>query len=167
MKILLTLFGAAALALSMAACVPSAHQETAVDSSAATQQTTAAVTTAPAEEFQPLVLVDNEDITFTVTAIEDDPLWGYTLKVYLENKTDKQLMFSAGNVSVNGFMCDPYWAQTVDAGKRSNTGISWFGSDFEENGIDAVTDITFTLRVYDSSDWLAEDIFTDTFTVNP
>ena len=76
-------------------------------------------------------------------------------------------MFTVESVSVNGFMCDPFWAESVAAGKKSNTSISWFASDFEDNGIQEVEEITFTLRVYDSNDFLAEDVFRDTITIQP
>ena len=106
-------------------------------------------------------------LTFTITGIEEDALMGYTLKVFLENKTEKELMFTLEDTSVNGFMCDPFWAETVAAGKKSNTTISWFETDFQDNGIETVEDITFTLRVYDNDDWMADDILKEVFTVNP
>ena len=71
------------------------------------------------------------------------------------------------DVSVNGFMCDPFWAQSVAAGKKSNSSLSWLSSSFEENGIELVEEISFTLRVYDSDDFLAEDVFEKAFTIHP
>lgn len=83
------------------------------------------------------------------------------------NKTDLELMFSTDGVAVNGFMCDPFWADSVAAGKRSNTEITWSEDDFAENGITEVTEITLPVRVYDNNDWSAEDIANEIFTVNP
>lgn len=175
MKKMIALIGAAALAVSMAACSASSDGETAAPSTDSTTQSTTQATTEattspttePVEKFEEIVLVDNEQIVVKIIGVEDDPIWGYTLKVYLENKTDKELMFSVNDVSVNGFMCDPFWAETVAAGKRSNTSISWLVSDFEDNGIETVEDISFTLHVYDSNDWMADDIFNETITVKP
>lgn len=174
---------AAVMALSFAACgsnapeagttLPSAAETTeSTESATATGEITeeiAGETTEATTEaaFEEIILVDNQDVTFKITSVENDPVWGYTLKVFLENKTDKELMFTLDNTSVNGFMCDPFWAESVAAGKRSNTSISWFSSDFEENGIETVTDITFSLRAYDNADWTADDILNETFTVNP
>ena len=164
---------AAILALSMAACAAKAPEAettlpTVETTTGATTASTEVTTEAPTEAvFEEIVLADNENLTFKVTAVENDPIWGYTLKVFLENKTDKELMFSLDEVSVNGFMCDPYWAETVAPGKKSNTTISWFENTFAENGIETVEEITFTLRVYDSNDWLADDILNENFTVNP
>lgn len=156
---------AALLTLSMAGCTTgSSKEETTLSTVETAIETTATSTEAG---FEDIVLADNENLTFKITAVENDAVWGYTMKVFLENKTDQDLMFSLNDVSVNGFMCDPYWAHTVAAGKKSNTTISWFESDFAENGIEAVDEITFTLRVYDSNDWSADDILNETFTVNP
>lgn len=114
-----------------------------------------------------IVLFDNESCSMIITGFDPDNIWGYTVNVYLENKTDKNLMFSLDGAAVNGFMCDPYWADTVAAGKRSNTSISWMASEFEENGITDVESLTLPIRVYDSDDWTADDLVDETFTVNP
>lgn len=114
-----------------------------------------------------IVLFDDENCTMIVTGFDPDNIWGYTVNVYLENKTDKNLMFSIDGAAVNGFMCDPFWAETVAAGKRSNTSISWSESDFEENGINAVESLTLPITVYDADDWAADHLIEDAFTVNP
>ena len=54
--------------------------------------------------FAEQVLVEDDNCTVKVTGIEADGLWGYTLKVFLENKTDTELMYSLEKVAVNGFM---------------------------------------------------------------
>lgn len=137
-------------------------------STAATSEVTQAPTAAETQaSFDEVVLVDDENCTFKITSIDEDNLWGYTLNVYLENKTDLELMFSLDEVSVNGYMCDPFWATTVSGGKKANDGISFSESDFEKNGITDVTDITFTLNVYDSNDWSADYMISESFTVNP
>lgn len=113
------------------------------------------------------VIPDNEFCTFKINSIETDNMWGYTLKACLENKTDLELMFSLSNVSVNGFMCDPLWATTVTSGMKSNEEISFTSESFERNGIVDVTDITFTLSVYDNNDWAAEHLVSEEFTIYP
>ena len=168
------------LTLSLAACKAASQDDTIVTtapnntpSTTTVPNTTPSTTTAPQSsiledsDFQALTLVDNEDVCFRITAIENDAIWGYTLKVYIENKTDKELMFSVDDVSVNGFMCDPFWAETVSPGKKSNSTISWFESDFEENEISEVEEITFTLNVYDSNDYNADDILQQEFIITP
>ena len=97
----------------------------------------------------------------------EDSIWGYTLNCYLENRTDKTLMFSWSDVSVNGFMVDPFWAEEVAPGKRCYDGISFSKSGFEQNGITKVEEIEYTLRIYDSSDWKADDVYKETLKYKP
>ena len=76
-------------------------------------------------------------------------------------------MFTTDAVSVNGFMCDPFWATSVAAGKKANESISFSENDLEKNNIESVEEIVFTLRIYDSNNWLAEDVLEETFTIKP
>jgi hypothetical protein len=132
------------------------------------EETTVPVTTAPAEEaFEEITLVESEDCIVKIVGFDENGLLGYGVKVYLENNTDDNLMFSVSDVSVNGFMIDPFWAATVSAEKKANETITFLTSDFETNGIEAVEEITFTLRVYDNENLNKEDIVKQTFTVNP
>ena len=105
-KHLLTLFVAATAMFTLAACSTPSNTE------ASESVVTSAESAAPAET----VLVDNDDITVVLTDTDPDDMFGYVLKLRLENKTDKTLMYAAENVSVNGFMVEPLFAQTVSAG---------------------------------------------------
>ena len=173
-KKFLTIIAVLALVLTMVACSSAGSDtETGTDPVTTTsplQTTVPATTTQPettALKFEQITLVDNENCTVIVKSIDPDNLFGYTLNVFLENKTDKELMFSVDDASVNGYMCDPFWVSTVSAGKKANKQISFSESDLEANGITEVTDITFTLNVYDNSDWTADYLVEETFTVNP
>lgn len=113
------------------------------------------------------VLLDNENVTAIVTGYEEDEIWGYTANVFLVNKTDKTVMFSVSDVSVNGFMADPFFADEVDAGKCAFSSISWSDTTLTENGITEVETIEFTVRAYDSNDFMADDLANETITLNP
>lgn len=113
------------------------------------------------------VIIETEDVTVTVLGYEVDDLWGYSAKLFIENKTDKELMFTVDEVSVNGFMIDPLYATTVGAGKCAFDSISWSDSSFEDNAITEVEEIEFLFRAYDSDDWFADDIVNETITLNP
>lgn len=163
---------AASLMLSLAACSGKSDGGTQATPSTGEVSTAAPETTAPDEAadqivFEETVLVDNENCTFKIVAVEDDSFAGYTLKAYLENKTDLDLTFSISNASVNGFMCDPFWAATVTAGMKSNEYISFAEESLSQNGIAQVTDICFTLNVYDSNDWAADYLVKEEFTIYP
>jgi len=113
--------------------------------------------------FEEVVFVDDENCMFKITGIEEDDIFGYTLKADLENKSDKNMMFSIENASVNGYMCDPFWATSVQSGKKAKSDISFSNSSLEELGIEEVEEIEFTLRVYDEDDWMADSFVEDTF----
>lgn len=113
------------------------------------------------------VIVDNNKVSVIVTDVDEKGFWGYTINLYLENKTDKELMFSAEDVSVNGYMADPYWAKSVGAGKVAYSSMSWSNSTLEKNGIKTVEEIEMRLEISDSNDWLADPIYNAVVTLKP
>ena len=152
----------AVLILMLSGCSRTANSETQTPAT-----DTTATETATQPSFQGMVLADNETATVKITTIDESNFWGYTLKVFLENKTDKELMFTVDSVSVNGFMCDPFWATTVAPGMKANEEISFSESDFAANGIETVEEIQFTLRVYDSEDFQAGDLIHEKILFRP
>lgn len=160
----------AALALLLCAgCASAPDSETEMPTtdpnSSVTNGTTGEASKEPA--FPETVLVDNEDIFFQISSIHNDPVWGYTLKAQIENRTDKDMMFALSDTSVNGYMCDPLFAVTVTAGMKANKDISFSIDSFRQIGIQDVTDVEFTLRVYDSNDWTADSVVNEIFTIYP
>ena len=114
-----------------------------------------------------IVLMDNDSVTAILIGYEADDTWGeYYLYVYLVNNTDKDVMFSIDDSSVNGYMADPFWACTVNAGKSAFSTIAYSESTLEEIGItDMETEIEtieFKLTAYDdaSMDTFAEKTIT-------
>jgi len=112
-----------------------------------------------------VVIADNDDIRFVIEGTQDTS--SYTLHVYMENKTGRNLMYAWDKVSVNGYMIDPFWAMSVAAGKRACAEISFYRSDLEENGITAVSEIEFTLQVSDYDNWDVPNLLEETYTYNP
>ncbi len=164
------LCAALVLCLCLAACGSSEQSGTTTAATeaattAATETTTEATETTTEAVFEEVVIVDNEDLTFRITAIDGDSFWGYTLTAFVENKTDGEITLSLSDVSVNGFMCDPFWAVTVPANAKANEDISFLSANLEQNGIETVTEITFTLKARHSD--ALEPFFTDTQTLYP
>ena len=114
-----------------------------------------------------LVLFDNDDCTLIVTGFDPDSLLGYAVNVYLVNKTDKGLMFSVNDASINGYMCDPFWATSVAAGKAKNSSIEWSNSTLEENGIESIDEIELPVHVYYEDDWASGDLVNEVYTITP
>lgn len=113
------------------------------------------------------ILVDNDHVTVIVTGYDEDDIWGYAVNLFIVNKSDKNIMISADEVSVNGYMADPFYATTVTAGKCAFSSMSWFNTTFEENGITHVEEIEFLLRIYDADDWMADNLANETIVLNP
>lgn len=179
MKKIMSLVLSAALALSLAACGGSNTTTVASSMESSGSSTEAAQTEAPESEetpaakseFQEQTIVDNEYCTVILKGTDDgDGMCGYSLKVYLENKTaDKTLLFGMDNTSVNGVMVDPLWGATVAPGKKSNETISWLSTSLEKNNIkaDDITQVSFTLNVYDKDDLAADEFVDEEFTIYP
>lgn len=118
--------------------------------------------------FEEQVVVDNEDCLIKITGITEDEIWGYTLNVYLENRsTEKNYMFTVESAAINGVQCDPYFASEIAAGKKVNDEIIFNEVGSEEAGVGDYTDLELTFRVYDSDDWLADDVVNETIHVYP
>ena len=110
------------------------------------------------------VVVDDENICFVIESLQEDSDSRCTLFVYLQNKTDRNLMYSWDLVSVNGMMIDPFWATSVAAGKNACAEISFYRSDLEANSIQKISDIEFTLIVSDYDNWEAGNLLEKTYT---
>lgn len=113
------------------------------------------------------VIIDNDYVSVIVTGYEEDEIWGYTVNLFLLNKTDKNVMFSVDEASVNGFMADPFYATSVSAGKCAFSSMTWLDTTFEENGITEVENIEFNLKAYDEDNWSGDDFANETVTLNP
>lgn len=114
-----------------------------------------------------VVIADNDDIRFVIEWADEEDTSTYTLHVYMENKTDRNLMYAWDMVSVNDYMIDPFWAMSVTAGKKACSEVTFFRSDLEENNIEEVSDIEFTLIVSDYDDWESDNLLEETYTYNP
>ncbi len=113
------------------------------------------------------VLIDNENLYFAIKDVQIGAAQGYEWKVYVENRTDRNLMFSLEKVSVNGVMCDPFWAEVINAGKKGNCEITWMQDALQERQIGDVTQVDFTLNVYNDDDYTEPALMHDPFTVYP
>lgn len=114
-----------------------------------------------------IVLFDTEECTMIVTDCYMDAVWGYTLDVYLENKSSSSLAFSTEETYVNGIACDPFWIADLAPGKKYNTQITWSNYQLEESEITDVEELTFDVIVYDNDNWTLGELIYDTFTITP
>lgn len=114
-----------------------------------------------------IILLESEEVTVVVTDFEEDGLYGYTANLFIENNSASEILVSAEDVSVNGYMIDPFFATSVMPGKCEFTAMSWFDADFEDNGISEVEEIELRLHIYDANDWSADDIANEIVVIKP
>lgn len=87
------------------------------------------------------------------------------LKFFVKNDTDKNIVVSSDDVSVNDFaMKYASLYADVEAGKKTNDVMDLYSTELEENGIDKVETVEFKLKCYDSDSY--DDIWeTDPITI--
>ena len=113
------------------------------------------------------VIVDNEDLTFIIYEVDDGLSDYYTLHCYAANRTGTDILLHWEDVSVNGFMVNPYWSVSIASGKQAYSEIIFFRSDLEAQDIEVVQDIEFRLQASDSTVWSADYLFDEVFTFKP
>lgn len=105
------------------------------------------------------VIVNDENGTFIICATDPDSAYGYTVTVFIENKTDSTMMVSWDDVSVNDYMADPFWGGSV-ASHACATSEIYFWTLLEDNGIEEVENIEFRLRMSDY-DSMGDTVYLD------
>ncbi len=109
-------------------------------------------------------LVSEEGITIDLKSYDENGFWGPEFLLEITNQTSQNVTVSARDVSVNGIMIDPFFAEEIAAGKAVNSSMSVFGSDLEKAGIETIQEVEMTFSIYDTDSW--EDLFeTDPITV--
>ncbi|MEA4919784.1 MAG: hypothetical protein VB078_02495 [Clostridiaceae bacterium] len=99
------------------------------------------------------VLVDRDGIVVTARKLVDDSIWGYGVKVLMENNSDKNIGVQCNSLIVNNYMIADMFSSSIAAGKKSNDTIYLSSSGLEAAGIETISDIVFKFRVYDSDSY--------------
>lgn len=156
----------ALLGLSLCACSCGGGQEATPPVSQGTTITGGASSGSTADSISDVVIADNSQCAFVVTAV-DTSADGCTVSARCENRSDRTLMFSWDECSVNGWMIDPFWAEEVTPGNTASTRITFDRRDLDRCGITSVDEIEFELHIYDSDDWEADPVVSDDYTIYP
>lgn len=114
-----------------------------------------------------VVVADNDNVTIMVTGFSQDDYYGYYTKLYLVNKTDATVTFSADQVSINGIMADPYFSTDLEAGEAVFTNIVWDVSFLENNEMSKVEEISMVLFAYNVDNWEGEYLANESVVLNP
>lgn len=114
-----------------------------------------------------IVLRDDENVTVIVTGYDPYSPYGYGVKVFFENKTDRKVTFGVKEATVNGRESNPWFTITVQPGKMAYEEMHWMDYKFKEGSRVTVREIGLKLSVHDYSDMQAETIYEETVTLNP
>ena len=117
--------------------------------------------------FPETVLKDNDVATAKILSIDPNGDWGFTLELYLENKTDKTLMFSVEDAAINHVLVDPFFATELSAGQKTTEEVAFSNETIAEYGIENVAKITFTLSATDAEDFAADPYLDEPCTIYP
>ena len=113
-----------------------------------------------------ILIADTDEVKVVAVGVDPDDMFGYGLILYLENKTDGEVMYTVDNVSVNGFMADPFWAVSLPANTVCYKELTWFSTTLEDAGVETVEEIEMNFKAYDYEDWFDDKYFEEVITLN-
>ncbi len=102
-------------------------------------------------------LYNKNGIVVTATGL-DNGLFGPEVTINVVNDSQQNILVSARDVSVNGYMMSTASLYcTVAAGKKANDELLIFTSELEEAGIETIADVELYLRISDSDSYTEID----------
>ena len=104
------------------------------------------------------VIVDNELITVIVTDYNKAGNFGYSVNLFILNKTDGKITAAVDEAYVNGKASAPSYKENVTAGKCTFSRVTWSDSMLSEISISEVSKIEFLLTAYRSDTSSDENI---------
>ena len=152
MKRIMAMLLAIGMLFSFAAC----------SSNAAGQTNATSESTEKKEEFkfEEVVVVDNDECLVKITGVKRGFTNGLEFSVYLENKTaDKKLGFKSSPAIVDeNIQVESYLIESVLAGKKMNTDITFWEYNSYKEKITDFSDIEFEIIVSDENDYSAPPV---------
>lgn len=96
-----------------------------------------------------VVVLDNDKFTVTVTDCEYVEDWGYSVHMFIQNKTDATVYVEGAAFSLNDVDAATRYDDYVGPKGASISHLEWSQSDLDEAGVEDVTSISFILNIYD------------------
>lgn len=115
------------------------------------------------------VLMENDDVTVILESrgLDEKGLY-YRMKLYIENKTDKNLVFEADHLTLNGIEGSIYLNEYTRAHSKSVARISLDVRYTELEGVapEELKDAEMQIHIFDENNFFAGDIYNETFHFN-
>jgi len=83
----------------------------------------------------------------------EDSFWGADIFTYIENNSNDNVMIQIRDMSVNGFMIDPFFSCDVLSGKKAFGTITFMEADLTDNNIETIDSLEFYFTVFDVESW--------------
>ena len=98
-------------------------------------------------------LYNEKGIRIVGKTVDENSFWGAAILLYCENTSDRNVCIQVEDMSVNGFMMDPFFSTTVYAGKKAIDDITLFSEDLEQNGIETVEEVELKFHIFDNESY--------------
>lgn len=95
-------------------------------------------------------LYNENGIRIVGKTVDENSFWGAAILLYCENTSDRDVCIQVDDMSVNGFMMDPFFSTTVYAGKKAIDDITLMSEDLEQNGIISIDEIELKFNIFDN-----------------
>ena len=94
---------------------------------------------------------EGKDVKVIVKGLdESDDIFGPSVVVYIQNTGSKAVLVQTNNISVNGFMVNPFFSQEVLPGKHAVAEITFMTSELEENDITQIENVELSFCISDA-----------------
>lgn len=113
------------------------------------------------------VIIDNEYATVIVTGYNPDGKNGYTVNLFLINKTDDTLMYSVEELSINGYEIAFFYADSVYGGNCYISFMSIIPELLEEKNITEVETLKIRFRIFNIDNQNDIDYSNDIIVLKP
>ena len=92
-------------------------------------------------------------VKIVVKGLTDESIFGTGVLFYVENNSEKNVLITSDDVSVNGFMISDLLYCTVLPGKHAVEASTLLKSDLEDNGIDEIEQVEMTFIIRNAETW--------------
>lgn len=100
------------------------------------------------------VAYDKNGITIKAKKLKSsDSIWRTDLYFFIENNTEQDITVQASDVSINGFMVEPFFSSDVMKNKKAFDTIAFLESDLTENGITDIKELELSFHIFDTVSW--------------
>lgn len=99
------------------------------------------------------VLIDEADVKIVALSLAEKTMVGPELKLQIENKTDKTLVFQSSDTAVNHYMVGSVMSVEVEAGQKEKCSMILSNTDIQACGITTIASIEVAFRIFDAENW--------------